>query len=72
MNIVLWVTSGLLAAAFPAPILVPLAATGLVVTMVGAMVVHARRGELPYLALNLALLVLAAVVAWGQFGPYAF
>lgn len=55
-----------------APILVPLAATGLVATMVGAMVVHARRGELSYLALNLVLLVLAAMVAWGRFGPYAF
>lgn len=55
-----------------APILVPLAATGLVVTMVGAMVVHARRGEFPYLTLNLVLLILAAVVAWGRFGPYAF
>ncbi|GAA1010936.1 hypothetical protein Aple_066610 [Acrocarpospora pleiomorpha] len=55
-----------------APILVPLAATGLVLMMVGAMVVHARRGEFPYLALNLVLLILAAVVAWGRFGPYAF
>ncbi|SER22639.1 DoxX family protein [Actinokineospora terrae] len=55
-----------------APILVPIAATGLAVTMAGAMVVHARRGEFRYLALNLALLVLAAVVAWGRFGPYAF
>ncbi|MCX2928482.1 DoxX family protein [Streptomyces sp. NEAU-W12] len=55
-----------------APVLVPLAATGLAVTMAGAMVVHARRGEFSWLAPNLALLILAAVVAWGRFGPYAF
>jgi hypothetical protein len=44
-----------------APVLVPLAATGLVITMLGAMVVHARRNELPYLALNTVLLLLVAV-----------
>ena len=54
-----------------APILVPLAASGLAVTMIGAMVVHARRREFPYMGLNLVLLILAAVVAWGRFGPYA-
>ncbi|MGR3875558.1 DoxX family protein [Streptomyces graminifolii] len=53
-----------------APILVPLAATGLVATMAGAMLVHTRRREVPYLALNSVLLVLSAVVAWGRFGPY--
>ncbi|MEU2773881.1 DoxX family protein [Streptomyces sp. NPDC007162] len=46
-----------------APILVPLAATGLVVMMVGAMPVHARRRELPYPALNSVLLILSAVLA---------
>ncbi|GAB7038269.1 MULTISPECIES: DoxX family protein [Catenuloplanes] len=55
-----------------APVLVPLAATGLALTMAGAMVVHVRRGEFPALAPNVVLLVLAAVVAWGRFGPYAF
>ncbi|MFJ4632868.1 DoxX family protein [Streptomyces sp. NPDC088847] len=53
-----------------APILVPLAATGLVATMAGAMLVHTRRREVPYLALNSVLLVLSAVVVWGRFGPY--
>ncbi|MGQ4477852.1 DoxX family protein [Streptomyces sp. SAS_276] len=53
-----------------ATILVPLAATGLVATMAGAMLVHARRREVPYLALNSVLLVLSAAVAWGRFGPY--
>ncbi|MBU2670348.1 DoxX family protein [Actinoplanes bogorensis] len=55
-----------------APILVPLAATGLVIIMVGAIVVHARRKENQPLIANVVLLILAAVVAWGRFGPYAF
>lgn len=54
------------------PILTPLAAGGLVLVMLGAAVTHARRGELPAIAVNAVLLVLAAVVAWGRFGPYAF
>src|SRR5690349_7316776 len=54
-----------------APVLVPLAATGLVLVMVGAIVTHARRGETPMIVVNVVLLVLAAVVAWGRFGPYA-
>ena len=55
-----------------APILAPLAATGLAVIMVGAIVVHSRRRENPMVIANLALLVLAVVVAWGRFGPYSF
>ncbi|MER7071368.1 DoxX family protein [Terrabacter sp. NPDC000476] len=55
-----------------APVLVPLAATGLVLVMVGAIVTHARRGETPMIVVNVVLLVLAAIVAWGRFGPYAF
>jgi uncharacterized membrane protein YphA (DoxX/SURF4 family) len=54
------------------PVLVPLAALGLVVTMIGAAVTHARRKENPMIGANLVLLILAAVVAWGRFGPYAF
>ena len=54
------------------PILVPLAALGLVLIMIGAIVVHARRKENQPLGINVLLLVLAAVVAWGRFGPYAF
>ncbi|GGN98819.1 hypothetical protein GCM10010112_92030 [Actinoplanes lobatus] len=124
MNIVLWITAGLLAAAFAAtglmkltqpkeklaaagqawtedfsagvikligalellavvglilpalldiaPVLVPLAATGLALTMIGAAVVHARRKEYQAIAVNVVLLILAAVVAWGRFGPYSF
>ena len=53
------------------PVLVPLAAIGLMAIMAGAAVTHARRKEAPMIAANLVLLVLAAVVAWGRLGPYA-
>ncbi|GAB2825286.1 DoxX family protein [Actinocorallia aurea] len=55
-----------------APILVPLAATGLAITMVGAIVVHVRRKENQALPANAVLLLLAVFVAWGRFGPHAF
>jgi uncharacterized membrane protein YphA (DoxX/SURF4 family) len=55
-----------------APILVPLAATGVAIIMIGAIVVHARRKEYQGLPVNVILLVLAVLVAWGRFGPYAF
>lgn len=55
-----------------APVLVPLAAVGLIVVMLGAAVVHTRRHELSNVAINVVLLILAAVVAWGRFGPYSF
>ena len=55
-----------------APILTPLAAIGLVLTMIGAVVTHARRGEFPNVAVNVVLAIMAAVVAWGRFGPYSF
>ncbi|MFI5844605.1 DoxX family protein [Catenuloplanes sp. NPDC051500] len=55
-----------------APVLVPLAAVGLALVMAGAMVVHVRRGEFSALVPNIVLLILAAIVAWGRFGPYAF
>jgi uncharacterized membrane protein YphA (DoxX/SURF4 family) len=55
-----------------AEILVPLAAVGVVLLMIGAVIVHGRRRENPMVIANLVLLVLAAVVAWGRFGPYSF
>ncbi|EEP69784.1 DoxX family protein [Micromonospora sp. ATCC 39149] len=55
-----------------APILVPLAALGLVLIMIGAIVTHARRKEYQAIGMNVVLLLLAAVVAWGRFGPYGF
>ncbi len=54
------------------PVLVPIAATGLALVMVGAAFTHARRREPQAIAVNLVLLALAAFVAWGRFGPYAF
>lgn len=47
------------AAAHVAPILVPVAGTGLVLVMLGAVVVHARRNEPMITAVN-------------SFGPYSF
>jgi hypothetical protein len=55
-----------------APVLTPLAALGLVATMIGAAAVHARRKEMQAIPVNVVLLLLAAFVAWGRFGPYAF
>jgi uncharacterized membrane protein YphA (DoxX/SURF4 family) len=55
-----------------APILVPLAAVGLVFVMVGAAVLHSRRKEPMNIAVNVLLLALAVFVAWGRFGPYPF
>jgi uncharacterized membrane protein YphA (DoxX/SURF4 family) len=60
------------AAVHIAPILVPLAAVGLAFVMVGAIVVHARRKEPMNIAVNVVLIALAVVVAWGRFGPYSF
>ena len=54
-----------------APILTPLAATGIAVIMLLAALVHARRKEPSGISVTAVLLVLAAIVAWGRFGPYA-
>lgn len=55
-----------------APVLVPLAAVGLVLLMVGAVITHLRRHETPAIVVNLAVLALAVLVAWGRFGPQSF
>jgi hypothetical protein len=55
-----------------APVLVPLAATGLVLLMIGAAITHARLNERQAIATPIVLLVLAAIVVWGRFGPYSF
>jgi hypothetical protein len=55
-----------------APVLVPLAATGAVLLMVGAMITHLHRHEAVGVVLNLVYLALAAFVAWGRFGPESF
>ncbi|SCL32286.1 DoxX-like family protein [Micromonospora pallida] len=54
------------------PILVPLAALGLALLMVGAIITHLRRGETQALVVNVVLLALSAFVAWGRFGPESF
>ena len=48
------------------PWLTPLAAVGLVLTMIGAAVTHVRREEYPMIAINAVLLALAAFVAYGR------
>ena len=53
-------------------VLTPAAATGVAGLMIGAVATHSRRAEWRPLGLNLVLLALAAFVAWGRFGPYAF
>lgn len=55
-----------------APVLVPLAATGLVLLMAGAIITHLRRHEARAIVVPLALLALAVLVAWGRLGPHAF
>jgi uncharacterized membrane protein YphA (DoxX/SURF4 family) len=55
-----------------APVLVPLAAVGVVLLMVGATITHLRRHETQGIGVTLALLALAVFVAWGRFGPQSF
>jgi uncharacterized membrane protein YphA (DoxX/SURF4 family) len=55
-----------------APVLVPLAAVGLVLLMVGAFVTHLRRREAQGIVVTLVLLALAIFVVWGRFGPQSF
>lgn len=56
-----------------APALTAWAALGLLLVMVGAAIVHGRRGEwVPYVGMNIMLAILAAIVVWGRFGDYAF
>lgn len=52
--------------------LVPVAAIGLGLVMAGGAAVHARRGEMRLITVNALLLAIAAVVAWGRFGPCSF
>jgi uncharacterized membrane protein YphA (DoxX/SURF4 family) len=50
-----------------APFLTPVAATGLAIVMVGAVVTHVRRKEGKPAAMNLILLALTLVVVVGRF-----
>src|SRR5438105_9309160 len=49
------------------PWLTPVAATGLALTMIGAMITHGRRGEFPNMGFNLVLLLLAVFIVLGRF-----
>ena len=56
-----------------APVLVPLAAAGLVLIMVGAVITRLRRHEPKAMVADLAYLALAGFVAWDRFfGPESF
>jgi uncharacterized membrane protein YphA (DoxX/SURF4 family) len=49
------------------PSLTPLAALGLVLTMIGAALTHLRRSEYSVITVPAVLLILAAFVAYGRF-----
>ena len=49
------------------PWLTPLAALGLVLTMIGAALTHLRRSEYSVITVPAVLLILAAFVAYGRF-----
>ncbi|RVW02903.1 DoxX family protein [Rhodococcus xishaensis] len=53
-----------------AEVLTPLAATGLAIVQVGAMVFHVRRKEFQMLPVNVVLLALAVFVAIGRFASW--
>ena len=53
------------------PLLTAWAAVGLMVLMIGAAVIHARRKEPLMIVPALILGAFAALAAWGRFGPYA-
>lgn len=55
-----------------APVLVPLAASGLVLLMTGAVTVRIVREEWSIAVGDLLFLGMAAFVAWGRFGPESF
>lgn len=55
-----------------APVLVPLAATGLVLLFAGALTMRLRRGERVTIAGDLVYLALALFLTWGRLGPESF
>ncbi|MFI6541381.1 DoxX family protein [Nonomuraea sp. NPDC050547] len=60
------------AAAGIAPVLTPIAATGLAIMMALAGAMHIRRKEPAGLKVTAVLLMLCVLVAWGRFGPYGW
>ena len=55
-----------------AGVITPLAAAGLALTMVGALLTHARLEETERLAAPVVLLALALLIALERFGPQSF
>jgi len=55
-----------------APLLTPLAAVGLALIVLGALIIHLRRKEFSSLAVPAVFLVLSVIVAWARFGPFSF
>lgn len=55
-----------------ATFLVPLAAIGLAIVMVGAAIVEFRRREFAHMLVNLAYLAMAIFVTWGRLGLESF
>jgi hypothetical protein len=55
-----------------ATVVVPITAVCWVLLMTGAIITHLRRGEHPFVLLNVVYLALAVFIAWGRFGPQAF
>ena len=55
-----------------APVLVPVTALCWVALMIGAMITHARLGQVGLVAVNLCYLALAVFIAWGRLGPARF
>ena len=53
-----------------ATVLTPLAALGVILIQVGAIVTHARRSETQMIFMNVVFIAVAAFVAWGRFGEY--
>ena len=49
------------------PKLTPIAAVGLALIMLFALVFHASRGETPAIGMNVILLLIAVFIAWGRF-----
>lgn len=69
--------AGALALVLPIPLaflpsLTPLAAIGLVLIQLGAIVFHIRRNEMGVIPVNIVLLALAAFVVWGRWDLLAF
>jgi hypothetical protein len=55
-----------------APVVVPVAAVGVVLLMVGAVITRTRHGGTKAIRVDLTYLTMAVVVAVGRFGPESF